>query len=113
MKTTRSQLLMILVISTACVFAAVSFAEQTAMYSAEQEGKHMSLAKAREDMNILRACLSPIYRIVSKTEPVAMTPSISDMVPPAKIAPPIVQPDSTAIAASPRPEITTGSEDKK
>jgi len=114
MKTKKMQVLMILVIATACVaFAAVSFAEQAAKYAAEQEGKHMFLAQTKEDMSALRSCLMPLYRPAVKPELTAATPNMSTVMPSAKMIPSLVQPDSTAIAASPRPEITTGSQENK
>jgi len=113
MKTRKLQMLMILVIATACVFAAVSFAEQAARYTAEQEGKHVFLTQTKEDMNTLRSCLMPLYRPAAKPELAAAAPSVSAMVPSAKMIPSLVQPDSTAIAASPRREMAAGSTEKK
>ena len=114
MKTKKLQPLMILVIATVCIsFAAISFAEQAAKYAAEQEGKHIFLAQTKEDVNALRSCLMPLYRPAARPELAAAVPNVSAMIPPAKMAPSLVQPASTAIAASPRPEITTGSEEKK
>ena len=113
MKTKKLQVLMILVIVMACIFAAKSFAEQAARYAAEQEGKHVFLAQTKEDMNTLRSCLEPLYRPAVKPELGGAAPKVSAMMPSAKIMPSIVQPDSTAIAASPRPEIATGSGEKK
>ncbi|MEI6863108.1 MAG: hypothetical protein WCK38_01755 [Candidatus Omnitrophota bacterium] len=113
MKTKKLQVLMILVIATACVlFAALSFAEQAAKYAAEQEGKHMFLAQTKEDMSALRSCLMPLYRPAVRPELTTAAPNVSAMIPSAKMVPSIVQPDSTAIAASPRSEITTGSGEK-
>ena len=112
MKTRKLQVLMILTIAAVCVLAAVSFAETTAKYTAEQEGKHMFLARTKEDVNAIRSCLAPIYGL-AKPPLTAVSTGISSIVPPAKMMPSLVQPDSTAIAASPRPEITTGSEKKK
>lgn len=114
MKAKKLQVFMISIIVAACVFlATLSFAEQAAKYAAEQEGKHMFLAQTNEDMNALRACLMPLYRPAAKPELAAAAPNVSTMLPSAKMVSSLVQPDSTAIAASPRPEITTGSGDKK
>ena len=114
MKTKKLQALMILMIVMACIScAAASFSEQAVRYAVEQEGKHMSLVQAKEDVGVLRACLAPTYGIVVKPEFTVASASICSMVPPAKMVPSLVQPDSTAIAASPRPEITTGSEEKR
>lgn len=117
MKTKKLKALMILVIAIAGVYCAtVSFAEQAARYAAEQEGKHLFLVQTKEDMNALRSCLMPLYRPAAKPElagAASLTSGVSAMMPSAKIIPSIVQPDSTAIASSPRPEITTGPEEKK
>ena len=114
MKTKILQVLMILVIAVAGICcAAVSFAEQATRYAAEQEGKHIFLAQTKEDMGALRSCLMPLYRPVARPELTSASPDVSAAMPSAKIVPSIVQPNSTAIAASPRPEIVTGSEEKK
>ncbi|MCX5680498.1 MAG: hypothetical protein NTZ95_07670 [Candidatus Omnitrophica bacterium] len=114
MKTRKLQVLMILMIAVGCIHcAALSFAEQAARYAAEQEGKHMFLAQTREDVSALRSCLMPLYRPAARPELAAATPSVLAMIPSANMVPSLVQPDSTAIAASPRSEITTGSEDKR
>jgi len=114
MKTKMLQTLMILVIVVAGTYcAAVSFAEQAARYAAEQEGKHIYLAQTKEDMNALRSCLMPLYRPAAKPELTGASPDVSAMMPSAKMVPSLVRPDATAIAASPRPEIVTGPEEKK
>lgn len=110
----RLQVIMILFVAAACAyFAAVSFAGQAANYTAEQEGKQMYLAQTREDMSALRACLMPLYRPAVKPELAAMPSNVSMAMPQARMMPSLIQPDPTAIAASPRPEIMTASEDKK
>lgn len=113
MKIKKMQLLMTLalVLATTCAFNAVSAGEQAARYTAGQEGKHIFLAEAREDMAALRSCLLPIYRPAARPELAGAGSSISSAIPPAQMAPSIVQPDSTAIAASPRPEIKTLAQD--
>lgn len=114
MKTKILQVFMILVIAIAGIYcASVSFAEQAARYAAEQEGKHIFLAQTKEDMNALRSCLIPLYRTAARPEFTPASSDVSTVMPSAKMVPSIVQPNSTAIAASPRPEIITGSEDKK
>ena len=113
MKTRNLQVLMILMIAMVCALEAVCFAEQTARYAAEQEGKHVFLTQTKEDMDALRSCLMPLYRPAAKPELATAAPNISAMIPPAKMVPSLVQPDSTAIAASPRPEITAGPKEKK
>lgn len=115
MKIKKMQVLMILILAltTGCAFAAVSLAEQAIRYAAEQEGKHTSLAKAKEDVGVLRACLAPMYMLTAKPAQTPATRDIAEMMPSAKMVPQIVQPASTAIAASPRPEIVTASEEKK
>lgn len=113
MKNRKSQALMIFAAATACaIFAVLSFAGQAASYVAEQEGKHIFLAQTKEDMGELRSCLTPFYRPAAKPELSTAAPNVSAVMPPATIIPSIVQPAQTAIAASPRPEITTGMEDK-
>jgi len=102
---------MILVIATASVYSAAAvFANQAARYAAEQEGKHMFLAQTKEDVGALRSCLTPLYRPAAKPELASAATNVMAMIPPAMMVPSLVQPDSTAIAASPRSEITAGQE---
>jgi hypothetical protein len=112
MKVKKLQVLMIVIsaLAMACVFQTVSAGEQTTRYAAEQEGKHIFLAQAKEDIGALRSCLMPHYRPSVKPELNPGVSNISAVMPSAQMAPPIVQPDPTAIAASPRPEIMTGAE---
>ena len=102
-----------LVLSTACVLAAVSTGEQTATYAAGQEKKHIFLAEVRENIDALHSCLSTRYRPSVEPNITAASPSISTLVPSAGIIPSSINPDQTAIAASPRIEITAGSGEKK
>jgi len=113
MKTKILKILMILVTATACVFVAASFAGQTAKYASEQEGKHVFLVQAKEDMNALRSCLMPLYRPAAKPDLTSGAPLVSEVMPSAKMVPSLVQPDSTAIAAAPRAEITTVAGDNR
>jgi hypothetical protein len=116
MKTKRIKLHMTLALAlmVGCAFVAVCSGGQAAQYIADQEGKQVHLAKAKEDMVALRSCLAPCYKSAAKL--LEITASVSDVaviVPSAAIMPSIVKPDSTAIAASPRSEIKTGPEEKK
>ena len=101
------------ILLTACVLAAVSSSEQTATYAAEQEKKHIFLAEVKENVDVLYSCLTALYRPLVRPALMAVSPDISELVPSASAVSSNIQPDQTAIAASPRREIITGSEEKK
>lgn len=113
MKSLRIFTIEALVLSVACVLTAVSSGEQTATYAAGQEKKHIFLAEVRENIDVLHYCLSTHYRPSVEPDLMAASPSISTLIPSAGIIASPIQPDQTAIAASPRREIITGSEEKK
>jgi hypothetical protein len=104
---------MTLVLATACVLTAASSGEQTATYAAGQEKKHIFLAEVRENVDVLHSCLSTHYRPSAQPDLTAVSPNISTLVPSASMIASPIQPDQTAIAASPYQEITTASEEKK
>lgn len=112
MKSLRVFTAMALVLSMACVLSAVSSGEQTATYAAGQAKKHIFLAEVRENIDVLHSCLATHYRPSVEPNLTSAVPNISALVPPAAVIASPIQPDNTAIAASPRQEITTGSEEK-
>jgi len=111
MKSLRIFTILTFVLSMACVLSAVSSGEQTATYAAGQEKKHIFLAEVRENIDVLHSCLATHYRPSVEPNITAVSSNISALVPPAAVIAPVIQPDQTAIAASPRREITTGSEE--
>jgi hypothetical protein len=112
MKSLRVFTVMTLILSMACVLSAASSGEQTATYAAGQEKKHIFLAEVRENIDVLHSCLATHYRPSVEPNLTAVAPNISALVPPAAVIASVIQPDHTAIAASPRQEIITGSDEK-
>jgi len=113
MKSFRVLTAMVLGLSMVCVLSAASSGEQTATYTAGQEKKHIFLTEVSEDVGVLHSCLAARYRPPVKADLTVTSPDISALVPPAGLIISPVQSLQTAIAASPRREITTGSKNKK